>query len=288
MKSFGLAKERLAGAFPADTRRVLAQAMFTDVLGALGRARNVDRVVVVTADEEAASVAGHAATVIHDSAQAGQSAAAEIGIRHALDAGRERVVLLPGDTPLLDPGELDALLERTAADGIEVGIVADRHGTGTNALVLAPPDAITPSFGPGSRARHVAAAEAAGTAHRVEPVPTIEHDVDTPDDLTALAAVLDAAGARRQQGAAVPGKGRVRVVIAGAPPPSKTIERIETELGWEFIQIYGLTETSPLLTINRTRAEWDDLSGEERAAKLVRAGQPAIGVTLKISDNDEV
>src|SRR6266478_7827226 len=65
-----------------------------------------------------------------------------------------------------------------------------------------------------------------------------------------VAAVLDAAASRRQKGVAAPGRGRVRVVVAGAPPPSKTIERVETELGWEFIQIYGLTETSPLLTIN--------------------------------------
>ena len=64
--------------------------------------------------------------------------------------------------------------------------------------------------------------------------------------------------------------------------------RVEAELGWEFVQIYGLTETSPLLTVNRSRAEWDDLSGEERAAKLVRAGQPALGVTLKIDEGGEV
>src|SRR5204862_4415334 len=62
-----------------------------------------------------------------------------------------------------------------------------------------------------------------------------------------IATVLDAAAARRAKGVAVPGRGRVRVVVAGAPPPSKTIERVETELGWEFIQIYGLTETAPLL-----------------------------------------
>src|SRR4249919_1620280 len=86
----------------------------------------------------------------------------------------------------------------------------------------------------------------------------------------------------------IPGRDKVRIIVAGAPPPTKTVARVEAELGWEFIQIYGLTETSPLLTINRSRAEWDDLSGEDRAAKLVRAGQPAIGVTLKISDNDEV
>ena len=49
----------------------------------------------------------------------------------------------------------------------------------------------------------------------------------------------------------IPGAGRTRMVVAGAPPPTRTIERVETELGWEFIQIYGLTETAPLLTMNR-------------------------------------
>ena len=64
--------------------------------------------------------------------------------------------------------------------------------------------------------------------------------------------------------------------------PTQTIERIETELGWEFIQIYGLTETSPLLTMNRTRAEWDDLAaGRARAASSMRAGAPALGVRLR-------
>src|SRR5689334_6638532 len=84
----------------------------------------------------------------------------------------------------------------------------------------------------------------------------------------------------------VPGRGRVRIVVAGAPPPTKTIVRVQEELGWEFIQIYGLTETSPLLTVNRTRAEWDDLSAEDRAARLVRAGAPAIGVQLSLEDGE--
>src|SRR5579884_3126591 len=61
-----------------------------------------------------------------------------------------------------------------------------------------------------------------------------------------VAAILSAAQARAEAGRPVPGRDRVRMVVAGAPPPSKTIERIETELGWEFIQIYGLTETAPL------------------------------------------
>ncbi len=103
-----------------------------------------------------------------------------------------------------------------------------------------------------------------------------------------VAMTLDAAAKRRQSGQTVPGRHLVRIVVAGAPPPSKTIERVETDLGWEFIQIYGLTETSPLLTINRNRSEWDHLDAAERAKLLSRAGAPAIGVTMRISEEGEV
>jgi acyl-CoA synthetase (AMP-forming)/AMP-acid ligase II len=100
------------------------------------------------------------------------------------------------------------------------------------------------------------------------------------------AAVLEAAQSWEGE---IPGRDKVRIIMAGAPPPTKTVVRVEEELGWEFIQIYGLTETSPLLTVNRSRAEWDDLSAQERAEKLTRAGMPAIGVSLKIEvpDGDE-
>ncbi len=100
-----------------------------------------------------------------------------------------------------------------------------------------------------------------------------------------VAAVLEAAQSWEGE---IPGRDRVRIIVAGAPPPTRTIVRVEQELGWEFIQIYGLTETSPLLTINRSRSEWDELSSEERAAKLVRAGAPAIGVRLKVDGQGEV
>jgi acyl-CoA synthetase (AMP-forming)/AMP-acid ligase II len=103
-----------------------------------------------------------------------------------------------------------------------------------------------------------------------------------------VAAILDAAAARRQNGLPTTGRGRVRVVVAGAPPPSKTIERVETELGWEFIQIYGLTETSPLLTINRAPAEWDGLEAAERARRLSRAGVPAVGVRMRVDAEGEL
>ncbi|UDY34773.1 AMP-binding protein [Dermatobacter hominis] len=85
-----------------------------------------------------------------------------------------------------------------------------------------------------------------------------------------------------------PGRDRVRIVVAGAPPPTAIIERVETELGWEFIQIYGLTETAPLLTMNRAREEWDDLTPGERAKKLSRAGAPALGIRLRTDDEGEL
>jgi acyl-CoA synthetase (AMP-forming)/AMP-acid ligase II len=100
-----------------------------------------------------------------------------------------------------------------------------------------------------------------------------------------VAAVLDAAQTWEGE---IPGRDKVRIIVAGAPPPTKTIMRVEQELGWEFMQIYGLTETSPLLTINRTRSEWDDIAPEQRAANLMRAGQPAIGVALDVDSEGEV
>ncbi|KRF28720.1 AMP-binding protein [Nocardioides sp. Soil805] len=99
------------------------------------------------------------------------------------------------------------------------------------------------------------------------------------------AAVLEAAQTWEGE---IPGRDKVRIIMAGAPPPTKTVVRVEEELGWEFVQIYGLTETSPLLTFNRTRAEWDDLSAEERATRLTRAGAPALGVRLRTDENGEV
>jgi fatty-acyl-CoA synthase len=100
--------------------------------------------------------------------------------------------------------------------------------------------------------------------------------------------VLDAAGELAADGKAIPGRDQVRIVVAGAPPPTKTIERTETELGWQFNQIYGLTETAPLLTINRPRAEFDDLDVTERAQRLSRAGVPAIGCTMAITESGEI
>lgn len=100
-----------------------------------------------------------------------------------------------------------------------------------------------------------------------------------------VASVLDAA---QSWDGEIPGRDRVRIVVAGAPPPTRTVARIEEELGWEFIQLYGLTETSPLLTFNRARGEWDGLPNDERARLLVRQGPPALGVSLSTAPDGEI
>ena len=163
--------------------------MVGDVLEALGAVPALDRVVVVTAEPRAAAAAREAgAHVVGDPVEAGQSDAAARGVSEALRRGAERVLLVPGDCPSLDPAEVSELLSGYAGAGVV--IVPDRHGSGTNALLLTPPDAIAPSFGPGSFARHAARGAAAGAVVRVAHVPSLELDVDTPGDLAALQRAL--------------------------------------------------------------------------------------------------
>jgi 2-phospho-L-lactate/phosphoenolpyruvate guanylyltransferase len=185
IKSFLEAKSRLEEELTPGPRRALAEAMFSDVLVALRRAAFVDDIMVVTRDHGAQQIAGgHGAMVLDDEEQ-GHNAAAEVGIRAALESGVERVLLVPGDCPALDPAELDQLFARPAGPRSAL-IVPDRHGTGTNALLLTPPDALAPAFGPGSCERHVGHAQAAGMAHEVVEVRSLALDIDTPEDLAAL------------------------------------------------------------------------------------------------------
>jgi len=191
VKSFGAAKQRLSAVLGGGSRQALAQAMFSDVLSALRHVEGLEAIAVVTTDRTAESaVRGSSVMVLRDHEDAGQSAAASTGVQYALTAGFERVLLVPGDTPLLDPGELSDLLARADAAALGAVVVPDRHGTGTNALLLRPPDVIDPSFGPDSLERHVSAARDAGVSCSVDPLPSLVLDVDTPEDLAELAGHL--------------------------------------------------------------------------------------------------
>ena len=194
VKSFAHAKQRLDDGLDSGTRRLLAQAMYSDVLVALRRASEIHEILVVTADDNAAQIAGgYGAGVLMDQ-ERGHNAAAAVGVFAAARASAARVLLVPGDCPLLDPAEVDSLIRRSPP--IAAVIVPDRHGTGTNALLLTPPDSLEPAFGPDSCARHLAAAERSGVTAEAVEVESLSLDVDTPDDLDALQAALDATHGR--------------------------------------------------------------------------------------------
>jgi 2-phospho-L-lactate guanylyltransferase len=189
VKRFGAAKQRLAGELYIEQRALLATAMLDDVLAALRRAAQIERVLVVTGEPAAAAIAERRGVeVIGDPDDRGHSEAASIGIEAAAAAGSECAVLLPGDCPLLDAGELDRLLAGFDPPG--VAVIPDRHGTGTNGLVLSPLEAIAPSFGPDSCERHLRLARVAGVPGSVASTDSLDLDLDTGEDLQMLRELL--------------------------------------------------------------------------------------------------
>jgi 2-phospho-L-lactate guanylyltransferase len=188
VKRFADAKQRLADRLAPAQREALVEAMVTDVLGALAVSRRLDGVLVITNEPAVAAIAKQlGASIVPDRRDAGQSAATAVGAAHAKRNGFDRVLMVPGDCPALDRDELDALLSAHTASP-SVVIVPDRHGSGTNALLLSPPDVIAPAFGPDSFERHRELAETAGVPFEVARPPTLLLDIDTPADLAALLA----------------------------------------------------------------------------------------------------
>lgn len=186
VKSFATAKQRLRDGLEPRRREALVEAMFTDVLRSLGKT-TVNQILVVTGSRDAQRIAlDHSAVVLTDD-ETGHNDAAALGINAALDAGSERVLLVPGDCPGLDPEEVNRLLLHPVRPP-SVLIVPDRHRTGTNALVLTPPNVLAPSFGPGSCQRHLELARARGAHAEIVEVPSLALDIDTGEDLRALAA----------------------------------------------------------------------------------------------------
>lgn len=187
VKPSGAALRRLAGMLDARARRELQAAMLDDVLAALAAARGVGEVLVVTADPEvAARVPVLGARVVPDhSPPRGMNAAVEIGLAEATRAGYEAALVLTADLPLASAAEIGSIL---AADAPErsVVLVPSRDGTGTNAMLIRPPDALRPHLGPDSRSRHLEHAHRAGVVARTLDLPGLALDIDLPDDLLTL------------------------------------------------------------------------------------------------------
>lgn len=187
VKRFANAKRRLEAELASGARRALAEAMFTDVLTALRRVPAIDQVLVVSADVGAQRIAeGYGARALDDPAEGGQDLAVVRAAAVARELGATQVLCLAGDCPLIDPLELETLLGKPRTAERYAVVVADRHGTGTNGLLLSPPDVFEPRYGPGSFERHLELAQAAGVQTEVAEIASLALDVDTPEDLAAL------------------------------------------------------------------------------------------------------
>jgi 2-phospho-L-lactate guanylyltransferase len=181
IKRFEQAKSRLK----LDDRGDVMREMAGEVLTALEAAEELDSILVVTADPDAVELGRtHGATVVDEVELRGHSGAAKLGIEHAMRNGAARVLLAAGDCPLLTGGEIDDALRKYRAPGVVV--FPDRHGTGTNGLLLSPPDVIEPAFGPNSCKRHERRARDAGAACTIARRRPFALDIDTVDDLAAL------------------------------------------------------------------------------------------------------
>jgi 2-phospho-L-lactate/phosphoenolpyruvate guanylyltransferase len=180
------AKSRLGDRLDAEERQQLVVELLDRAVRAAGAAPSIASVVVVSPDPAALRVASAAgASPIHQ-ADVGLNEGLRTATRWALADGATAVLILAGDLPAISVETIDAVVAGAARalqpDRPLVALVADRHGRGTNVLLVSPPDAIRFAFGSSSRAAHLAQAEAAG-ATTVELDGPLALDLDLPDDL---------------------------------------------------------------------------------------------------------
>ena len=188
------AKSRLGGPLDAEERHDLVSRLLRRAIAAATGSSRVAGTIVVSSDPAALELARTSGAVPVADQERGLNPALELARTEALARGATALIVLPGDLPLLDRETLDAALS-AASDAAArdtpapvtplVALVPDRHGTGTNVLILAPPDVIEFAFGPGSRAEHAARAAAAG-AICVELGGPLDVDLDTAEDLVLV------------------------------------------------------------------------------------------------------
>lgn len=174
---------RLAEVLDGPRRRALQAAMLADVLGACMHASRLTATYVVTADVGAAVIAGtFGARLVEDhSPPQGMNPAVERGQAQAIADGYRSALVMTADLPQITPAAIDGIIE--AAGSFEATLVPSESGTGTNAMLLRPPDVLRPEFGAGSLGRHVAQAGVTRIEHQVLEVANLAVDVDTPEDL---------------------------------------------------------------------------------------------------------
>lgn len=192
------AKSRLGGTLDAEERRDLVDRMLDRTVRAVLASAGIDETLVISPDREALEAAATlgARTLLQ------RSQGLNRGLREARDdalaGGADAVIVVPIDLPLVSPSALAEIIAplQVIAERPLVVLAPDRHGRGTNALILAPPNAIEFGFGGDSRAAHAACAAEAG-ARYVELDGPLSVDIDTPDDLLFVEALATGAADAR-------------------------------------------------------------------------------------------
>lgn len=189
VKPLEAAKGRLSARLSPSQRRHLVRTMLADVLAALAPVPLIAQTLVVTADRDVAAHAAHlGAGIVAEPEARGLNAGVAHGIREAIGAGATHVLVLPADLPFATPDEITRLVTASVeSDRPALTMVPAADGDGTNALLIAPPTAITPSFGPGSFLAHLAQALARRIDVRVLHLSGLALDIDRPQDLSRLA-----------------------------------------------------------------------------------------------------
>src|SRR5437899_7897280 len=177
------AKSRLGETLDAEERHDLALGMARRTIEAPAHSPDIDEVLVVTPDAEVRELALAAGARPLRQRSQGLNRGLGEAREEAVAAGADALLVLPIDLPRVSADAIsDVLAPLDDPRRPLVAIVPDRHGRGTNALLIAPPDAIGVCFGGDSRRAHVTAASAAG-ARLVELGGPLALDIDTPDDL---------------------------------------------------------------------------------------------------------
>ncbi len=187
MKPLSRAKSRLAGSLSEAQQSTLVRGMLARVLAALREAGSIERTFVLTADADLAEFAAtYGAEHIPETRVDGLNAAVKNAADHVEGLGARAMLVLPGDVPLVSAAEIDAFV--SCAPGHGVALVPAHDGEGTNAMLLAPPGILEPSFGQASFERHTKAAKGSGIDPVVRAFEGISRDIDDIDDLKWLAA----------------------------------------------------------------------------------------------------
>lgn len=186
VKLFAHTKRRLMPLLARHEREALARAMLADVVFALGGVRSLAGILVITGDADAAAMARAAgAFVLADAENAGTTAAVTLAAAHLAGAGREGMLVIPADVPLVTPVDVEAIVVAHRAAPAVTLVPASIDG-GTNALACSPPGAVPVCFGDESFRQHREAARARGIEPQILELEHLGHDIDRPDDLATF------------------------------------------------------------------------------------------------------